>query len=317
MTTLDSSIIREIGQRHIDQLTHHPVLKENAQQILNEWHILPESESHGFCRQTILPRIKSIRQKKMRAAAMTLFSNIQFEIADHAASAALEIDRQRSSVRTMANETIDAYEVINRQGRGIVYLGSARTKPGEKEYELARELGRDLALLLGSTSWSGAGPGQMDAPLRGAKEAGGKIGGVKIMLDGNNSKFEEEISDVFAPGEVSSCTFFAPRKIGLVDAAMRKNEMDKTAVIVFPGGFGTLDEFYELIVLKQLGKLGTQHTVPIMLMNYDHYFDLTLQQHRVMLKRQKISPHDLGLFTVCTTNNCAVRELKKFYKMES
>lgn len=64
---------------------------------------------------------------------------------------------------------------------------------------------------------------------------------------------------------------------GLVDAAMRHTINDKTAIIGLPGGFGTLDEILEAVTLAQLGQLGTNFPVPILLYNYEGFFDPFLE----------------------------------------
>ena len=213
----------------------------------------------------------------------------------------------------MSTEILRAYEVIRKNGRGVVYLGSARTQPGNPYFEGARELGREVYLLLRSTSWSGAGPGQMEAPLLGAKEAGGRVAGVKIIINDERAAFEQSVTSALDPENVALCDYFGPRKIGLADAAMREQESDRTAIIATPGGWGTRDEVFEYLVLKQLKKMGTKHPVPLIIKNQNHFFDKMLEDNDRMLREGMISEDDLKLFSVCDSNRCVLDTLADFY----
>ncbi len=266
-----------------------------------------------FCKDVICPGINSLRGATKKTAWKTLRA-IKEEVADIAGHDALRQEQERRSAENMRQEILAAYRVIEQQGRGIVYFGSARTKPGDPDYEESRKLGFRLAMLLGVTSWSGGGPGAMEGPIVGAKEAGGEIGAVKITLNGEQSSFEQHVASVFSSDEVAHCKYFAPRKVGLVEAGMAERANDRRAFVFLPGGFGTLDELSEVITLKQLGKLGSKADVPILIMNYDGYYDDLLKFMRGrMLQEGKISEQDLTLFTVCTSNNEAVRFLEQRY----
>ncbi|CAH1451029.1 unnamed protein product [Lactuca virosa] len=159
---------------------------------------------------------------------------------------------ERSSPFEVKNEIEMCYELIRRLGRGVVYLGSARMGPGHEHYIQTQELAREVAKLLGCTSWSGAGPGLMDAATRGALEAGKPVGGFKIAKEAG-----EWTATNFHPYLPShaylTCRFFSARKHGLVDAVVRSSKVEKTGVIVLPGGIGTLDEAFEILALIQYG----------------------------------------------------------------
>ncbi|KAJ6321471.1 hypothetical protein OIU77_011526 [Salix suchowensis] len=75
------------------------------------------------------------------------------------------------------------YELVHRLGRGVVYLGSSRMGPDHPHYLQALELGKEVADLLDCTSWTGAGPGLMDAATKGALESGKPVGGFKIAKE--------------------------------------------------------------------------------------------------------------------------------------
>ncbi len=261
----------------------------------------------------VAQQIRRLCRKKQITDATNIFQRIRDRIAIETLQSSFQEEKNRRSAEKMRQEILEVYKVIKNNGKGVVYLGSARTKPGDPYFEAARELGREVSLLLQSTAWSGAGPGQMEAPLRGAKEVGGRVAGVKILLEHESSSFEQEVNDVLEPENVAICRFFGPRKIGLADAAMRDKEADRTAIITTPGGFGTRDEFYEYLVLKQLKKLGTNFPVPIILLNQNGFFSRMLDDIGSLLSEGMIRQDDLKLFSVCPDNRCVLDALANFY----
>ncbi|KAL4306372.1 hypothetical protein AHAS_Ahas16G0171700 [Arachis hypogaea] len=105
-------------------------------------------------------------------------SPLRLEIKEHKdPSAILWCLMQLYEVREEINR---CYELINRLGRGVVYLGSSRMGPGHSHYVQAQELSKEIANLLDCTSWSGAGPGLMNAVTQGALQAGKPVGRFKI-----------------------------------------------------------------------------------------------------------------------------------------
>ena len=125
-------------------------------------------------------------------------------------------------------------------GPCITVFGSARFKPGHPHYELAREVGRELALA-GFTTITGGGPGAMEAANRGAHEVGGPSYGLNIILP------HEQAVNPYVDESVEFQYFFV-RKVMLVKYSC--------AYIVVPGGLGTLDELFEAATLIQCGKIG-------------------------------------------------------------
>ncbi len=122
---------------------------------------------------------------------------------------------------------------------GVTVFGSARTTEGDPMYDIAREFGR-LAVAAGFAVVTGGGPGVMEAANRGAQEAGGISVGFNIELP-----HEQELNAYCDIG-VTFRHFYA-RKVMLVKAA--------EALVLFPGGFGTLDELFEVLTLIQTGKI--------------------------------------------------------------
>ena len=175
----------------------------------------------------------------------------------------------------------------------IVVFGSARVREGEPWYEAARQFGRIAserggALLDGEAGRhhviaTGGGPGIMEAANRGAIEAGALSIGFNITLP-----HEQDPNAWSTPELTFRFHYFAMRKMHL---AMRA-----AALVVFPGGFGTLDELFEIMTLKQTRKMGP---VPIVL--YDSAFWKKVINLDAMLEAKFIRPEDLTLFAYADT----------------
>ncbi|MBU2214093.1 LOG family protein [Patescibacteria group bacterium] len=299
-----------------------PEIQERALEILHSW--LDTSEEHrGEICKHVRELIRTEIDKSLRGAARKALTRANERIATEAISDAHVEKRNRQSASRMKEETLRGYELIRRQGKGFVFFGTARSKSGETEYERARELSREVSLIFGSTIWGGAGPGDMDATARGAQEAGGRIGGIKIHLTEEQSKFEQDISTAYSEDEVMECDYFATRKILLVEAAMPESEDDRTGIICLPGGWGSGDEFFEFGNLKILKKLGTQRSVPVVLMNYNGeydgilaFIDRAISDGRISDDQGVIRPDDpeqKGVLRVCTSNAEALEYLADYY----
>jgi uncharacterized protein (TIGR00730 family) len=161
---------------------------------------------------------------------------------------------------------------------GVTVFGSARTEEGDPMYELARELGR-LAVAAGFAVVTGGGPGVMEAANRGAQEAGGVSVGFNILLP-----HEQELNGYCDIG--MTFRHFYARKTMLVKAA--------EALVLFPGGFGTLDELFEVLVLIQTGKI---NYFPICLIGTAHWQPL-LEWLDELCDRRLVAREDLDLVAV-------------------
>ncbi|HWB40469.1 MAG TPA: TIGR00730 family Rossman fold protein [Gemmatimonadales bacterium] len=162
---------------------------------------------------------------------------------------------------------------------GVTIFGSARTQPGDPHYEKAVETARQLARA-GIPVITGGGPGIMEAANRGALEGGGMSIGCNIELpfeQGSNAYLTRSLN----------FKFFFVRKMMFVKYA--------TAFIVFPGGFGTLDELFEALTLIQTGKV--KH-FPVILFGHDYWAGLVAWLTRTVAAERKIDPSDLHLFRV-------------------
>ena len=177
-------------------------------------------------------------------------------------------------------EFVDGFETMANVGSGVSLFGSARVMEGHRYYELARETARRLARA-GQPVITGGGPGIMEAANRGAFEAGGESVGLNIVLP-----FEQRANPYLT--RYVNFRYFFVRKVMFVKYA--------EAFIIFPGGFGTMDEFFESLTLIQTDKI---HHFPVYLMGSDYWTGLMDWVKEVMLEREGfISPEDLKLWTI-------------------
>ncbi len=132
------------------------------------------------------------------------------------------------------------FRALAQLGPAVTVFGSARFREGHRYYELAREVGRELARA-GFATLTGGGPGLMEAANRGAHEAGGRSYGLNIALP------HEQHANPYIDASVEFHYFFV-RKVMLVKYSC--------AYVVMPGGLGTLDELFEAATLVQCGKIG-------------------------------------------------------------
>src|ERR687894_1284720 len=162
---------------------------------------------------------------------------------------------------------------------GVSIFGSARTKPDSPEYQAAVETARLLAQAR-IPVLTGGGPGIMEAANRGALDGGGLSIGCNIELpfeQGSNAYLTRSLN----------FKFFFVRKTMFVKYA--------TAFIVFPGGYGTLDELFEALTLIQTGKV--KH-FPVILMGKSYWSGLTEWLERTVSAQRKVDARDLLLFRV-------------------
>jgi uncharacterized protein (TIGR00730 family) len=182
-------------------------------------------------------------------------------------------------VEMVADEFRAGFAVVDSLDRpAITIFGSARTPESDPAYAQARELGR-LAVEAGFAVVTGGGPGAMEAANRGAKEAGGVSVGFNIELP------HEQSLNAYCDVGFTFHHFYA-RKVMLVKAA--------EGLVLMPGGFGTLDELFESLVLIQTGKIGF---FPVCLIGRGHWRPL-LDWIDVLAEQRFISHDDLALLTV-------------------
>ena len=186
------------------------------------------------------------------------------------------------------SEFVEGFEVMSQIGPAVSVFGSARTKPGNRYYKSARKLGQMLAKR-GFSVITGGGPGIMEAANRGADEAGGKSVGLNISLP------HEQLANPYANIRVDFHYFFA-RKVMFVKYAC--------AFVCFPGGFGTMDEFFESMTLMQTEKV---EPFPIVLIGRSFWGKLIKWIDADLLRRHRnISPEDMDRFSVTDSLRQAV-----------
>jgi uncharacterized protein (TIGR00730 family) len=180
-------------------------------------------------------------------------------------------------VRRMDAELRAGFDALAHVGPAVSIFGSARTPRDHPEYALAEEVARTLAAA-GFAVITGGGPGTMEAANRGAREGRGLSIGLEIDLP-----FEQGINPcVDLPLRFH---YFFTRKVMFVRYA--------SAFVVFPGGFGTVDELFEALVLIQTGKI---HHFPVILVCRSYWSGLIDWMRETMLGEGKISASDLELF---------------------
>ncbi|HEY6974766.1 MAG TPA: TIGR00730 family Rossman fold protein [Chitinophagaceae bacterium] len=204
--------------------------------------------------------------------------------------------------RTLSEEIRDSHKALSDLWQGVsaferikncvTVYGSARFKEGHRYYELARSMGKALAEN-GFTVMTGGGPGVMEAANRGAKEGEGVSLGCNIILP-----FEQKLNP-YVDAKVEF-EFFFTRKV-----ILRKNSV---AYVLMPGGFGTMDEIFEVLTLIQTGKLPAR---PVVCMGSDYWKHLGTFLRDTMLHVGTISPEDLELALVTDSTQEAIDYIKK------
>lgn len=196
------------------------------------------------------------------------------------------------------SEFVEGFESLQRIGPCVSIFGSARSKPDTTEYKLAEEIAYELTTH-GYGVITGGGPGIMEAGNKGARRGNGTSVGLNIDLP-----FEQESNDFIDADKNIDFDYFFVRKVMFVKYAQ--------GFIVLPGGFGTLDEFFEALTLIQTEKIGT---FPIVLVDKEFWKGLIQWIKEVLLtKHHNISEKDLDLFISVDTAEEAVKVIDDFYK---
>ena len=193
-------------------------------------------------------------------------------------------------VLRIMGEFVWGFDNLQDVAGGVSIFGSARTKPDHPMYRAAEETGR-LFALAGVPVVTGGGPGIMEASNKGAFEAGGISIGCNIELP------HEQKSNPYLTRSLDFKFFF-----------VRKMMFMKYAIgfVVFPGGFGTLDELFEALTLMQTDKVTD---FPVVLFGSEYWAGLVDWMKARMMAEGYISPGDENLFTVTDDPHYAVRTL--------
>ncbi len=195
------------------------------------------------------------------------------------------------------SEFVEGFERLNNIGPCISIFGSARTKPGTKYYKMAVDMAA-LVVEEGYGVITGGGPGIMEAGNKGAMEAGGPSVGLNIDLP-----FEQHNNPFIDPDKSIDHRYFFIRKVMFVKYAQ--------AFIALPGGFGTMDELFEVLTLVQTHKI---QKVPIILMGKEFWTGLKEWIGNVMLENHhNISAEDMDLLPITDDPKEVMDIIKKFY----
>jgi uncharacterized protein (TIGR00730 family) len=200
-------------------------------------------------------------------------------------------------VLRITSEFVHGINELAEIGAAITIFGSARTKAGHPMYEAARDLGARLCKA-GFAVITGGGPGIMEAANRGAREAGGVSVGCNIQLP------HEQRINAYVDIAVNFRYFFV-RKMMFVKYA--------EGFVLFPGGFGTLDELFESLTLIQTEKLSQ---FPVILIGASYWRGLIDWLKNTVLVEGAISPADVGLLQVTDSTEEACRVLVEAYQTE-
>ncbi|HEX5165532.1 MAG TPA: TIGR00730 family Rossman fold protein [Thermomicrobiales bacterium] len=211
---------------------------------------------------------------------------------EEAAAAFIHTDPWR--VLRIMGEFVQGFDTLASVGKAVTIFGSARVKEDDPMYAAARELASRLAGE-GFAIITGGGPGIMEAANRGAVDAEGQSIGCNIELP-----FEQGMNQYV---EVAvNFRYFFVRKTMFVKYA--------EAFVIFPGGFGTLDELFEALTLIQTGKI---HNFPIVLFGSDYWQGLLDWTKNTLLAEGKISADDLKLLAVTDSAEDACRIIVECY----
>ena len=195
--------------------------------------------------------------------------------------------------RVMA-EFVEGFDELASIGPAVSIFGSSRIGPQDEYYKLAQQTASQI-VKAGFAVITGGGGGVMEAANKGATEAGGKSIGLNIELP------HEQLPNKYQNLSLHFRYFFC-RKVMFLKYAH--------GFIAFPGGYGTMDEFFESLVLIQTLK---QASFPVILMGSDYWSGLTNWMKEKMLgERNYISPEDMDVFTVVDQPQDAVKIIVDF-----
>ncbi len=193
------------------------------------------------------------------------------------------------------SEFVDGFEELSNVKEAVSIFGSARAPRTGKYYKMAEETAARL-VKSGYAVITGAGPGIMEAANKGAKHAGGESIGLNILIPimQKPNKYTTRLLEF---------KYFFCRKVMFVKYSK--------ALIAFPGGFGTLDEFFEVVTLVQTKRA---EPIPIILVGKEYWKGMLQWMEHTLIPHKMIERDELKIFTVVDTPQEAVTAINKFYK---
>jgi len=196
------------------------------------------------------------------------------------------MDTEEIKLKMIHDEFYQGIETVNKFNPSVTFYGSTRVKEGHPYYEKVRHLTYRISKELGYTILSGGGPGIMEAANRGAYEAGGKSVGLTIKLP------NEQIANPYLTNEIPFNFFFT-----------RQSSMSySTEVCIFgPGGFGTLNELFEILTLQQTKKIGR---IPVILFGSEFWNPIEKMIEENLLKKyQTVNAEDVKIYVIKDDEN--------------
>ncbi|CAG1000905.1 pyrimidine/purine-5'-nucleotide nucleosidase [Myxococcaceae bacterium] len=202
--------------------------------------------------------------------------------------------RDTWTVFKIMGEFVEGFETLRAVWPAVSIFGSARVRPGHRYYRQAVEIATALSRA-GFSIITGGGPGVMAAANRGARQGRGRSVGLSIKLP------KEQKPNRFADLQLEFEYFFA-RKVMFVKYA--------SGFVVLPGGFGTLDEFFEALTLKQTGKI---HDFPVILFGSEYWSGLVDWIRDHALEEKLVAKRELDLFVVTDDVSEVVRIIERHH----
>jgi len=195
--------------------------------------------------------------------------------------------------RIMA-EFVDGFDTLSQLKKAVCFWGSARTSPDHPDYLMSERMAKKLGDQ-GFAIITGGGPGSMEAANKGARDADSVSVGLNIELP-----HEQKPNEYIEIG--LDFRYFFVRKVMFVHYA--------SAFVLVPGGFGTLDEFSEVITLIQTKKI---EPIPVVLMDSDYWAGLIKWMQTRLVREGKISPEDMDIFHISDDEDEAVEYILDWY----
>lgn len=202
-----------------------------------------------------------------------------------------ELAKQRVSV--ISTEFTEGFEFLEKYPRSVTFFGSARFTEDNPYYIKARSIAGRIVKELGYSVLSGGGPGIMEAANRGAAENNGDSLGLTIELP------EGQAINPYINASIDFFYFFS-RKVCLSFSA--------EAYLFFPGGFGTMDEVFEILTLVQTHKI---EKLPVILVGKDFWEPIEKTMKEQMLGRGTIDESDMGLYTITDDEDLIIKLIKE------
>ena len=193
------------------------------------------------------------------------------------------------------SEFVDGFEELSDVKEAVSIFGSAKAKPGSRYYKIAEEIAAKL-VKNGYAIITGAGPGIMEAANKGAREADGESIGLNILIP-TKQKPNKYVTRLL------EFKYFFCRKVMFAKYSK--------ALVALPGGFGTMDEFFEVVTLVQTRRIDP---LPIVLVGREYWKGLIKWIHETLVKEGMVTKPDLSIFSMADTPQEAVSIINKFYK---